>query len=67
MKKRECSRCGCQRSLLTTAKVHAGHTTISFKTLCFPCLLRSVDLLEGRGLNYDRAMSIVKEVDEPVA
>lgn len=62
-KKKECVNCHCERIITITARVtFASHEmTLNFKRMCFPCLLRAVNLHTENGkYDYEKAMTCLE-------
>ena len=61
---KECAKCGCARVILVKSKVliQCGNSLeATVHQVCFPCLLRVFGLLEGKSLDYHKAMKCVGE------
>lgn len=71
MKAIRCFKCGCERTLLIKAEVietldDGRRMKAKLKTLCMPCLLRTVELVDstGREVLYSKAMGVVRHDDD---
>jgi len=68
MKIKSCSQCGCERNILIQAKVRVQApepVEISYKWLCFDCLLKMFKFYDciSHIIDYKMIMETVKDVN----